>query len=385
MKISYGRQYVDSRDKKNVIKALSSDLITQGLYIKKFENNLKKYFNCKHVTVVSSGTAAMHLVALALGWKKNDLILMSPITFLSTANIVDHLSANLDFVDIDDKTYNLCPKKLEAKILSLKNKKVRAVVATDYAGLPCEWQKLNELSKKYKFDLINDNCHAIGADINKKKSYGTDYALASIHSYHPVKNITTGEGGAILTNNKKLNLKIRTLRSHGIEKRGHKFPWLYNIYKPGFNYRITDFQCALGISQLKKLNLFLKKKRSIAKYYFNFFKNKSFVKLPQNKFISGHAYHLFPLLIDFKKIRLNKSKFFEYLKKKNIFLQVHYIPTYKFSYFKKKYKINEKKFPNSETFYKQEVSLPIFYSLNKYNLKRICNLIEKAISNQLKK
>ena len=384
MKISYGRQFIDSKDTKSVVHSLSGELITQGNNILKFEKELKKYFLSKYAAVVSSGTAAMHLVAIALGWKKDDLILMSPITFLSTANIVDHLGANVDFVDIDKYTYNICPEKLEKKIKLLKNRKLKAVVATDFAGLPCDWKKLNFLSKKYKFDLINDNCHAIGAHIKNKRSYSTDFALASIHSYHPVKNITTGEGGAILSNNKKLILRIKKLRSHGIEKRGKKYPWYYDVKVPGFNYRITDFQCALGISQLKKLNIFLKKKRMIAKHYFNFFKNKPYAILPQNKFISGHAYHLFPLLINFKKISLSKSKFFEILKKKNIILQVHYIPTYKFSYFKKKYKININNFPNSENFYQNEISLPIYYSLSRQNLNMICQTIENTIKNKYK-
>ncbi len=384
MKISYGRQFIDSKDKKTVLKTLSEELITQGNSIIKFENELKKYFSCKNVAVVSSGTAAMHLVALALGWGKEDLILMSPITFLSTANIVEHLGARIEFIDIDSYSYNICPKKLEKKIKLLNKKKLRAVVATDFAGLPCDWKKLKYLSKKYKFELINDNCHAIGANLNKNKSYGTDYALASVHSYHPVKNITTGEGGAVLSNNVKLVSKIKQLRSHGIEKRGIKSPWFYEVNNPGYNYRITDFQCALGISQLKKLKKFLKKKQMIAKYYFKFFKKKSYAQLPQKKFIQGHAYHLYPLLINFKKLKLNKNKFFQDLKKKNIYLQVHYIPTYKFSYFKKKYKVNIKNFPNSEIFYEQEVSLPIFYSLNKNQLKKICTTIDNIIKKNSK-
>ena len=383
MNIGYGKQYIDKIDKAAVTKALSSDFITQGKYIEIFEKKLKEFFKCKYVCVVSSGTAGMHLVAKALNWKKNDIILMSAVTFVSTANIVDHLGAKVDLIDIDKNTYNIDIKKLERKIKSylIKKKKVKAVVATDYAGLPCDWKKLKKLSFKYNFQIINDNCHAIGAKFEKKVSYGAEYASAIIHSYHPVKNITTGEGGAILTNNKKIYEKVKILRSHGIQDRGkNKVSWYYDIKSIGFNYRINDFQCALGISQLKKLKKFLKKRRNIAKYYFKKLEKIKFLELPQIKYNSNHSYHLFPILINFDKIKIDKKQLFSVFKKNGIILQVHYIPIYRFTYFKNKYNFLRKNYPNSENFYKNSLSLPIFYSIKQTQLNKVVNFIKKIKS-----
>ena len=383
MKISYGKQYIDKKDKKAVVKALSSSLITQGNYVENFEKDLKQKFGSKYVCVVSSGTAGMHLVGKALNWGKNDIILMSAVTFVSTASIIEHLGAKLDLVDIDKFTYNIDLKKLEKKIKFYKRKKirVRAVIPTDYAGLPCDWKILNRLSKKYKFQIINDNCHAIGAKYKGKISYASNFADASVHSYHPVKNFTTGEGGAIFTNKKEIYDKVKILRSHGIEERNkNNISWHYDIKNIGLNYRINDFQCALGISQLKKLNKFLNKRKEIAKYYFKKFKNIKNIQLPQNIFNKEHSYHLFSLLINFKKIKVSKKNFFLKLKKANIFLQVHYIPIYRFTYFKKKYNFLPSKFPNSEKFYEQSVSLPIFYSIKNNQIDKIIKTINKIIN-----
>ena len=286
--ISYGKQYIDSKDISAVRKVLLSDWLTQGPLISKFEFELKKYFGAKYCSVVSNGTAALHLAGLALGWKKGDIILTSPISFLATSNCILYSGATPDFIDIDKTNYNIDTNKLEEKLKKIKSssKKVVAVVATDYAGNPCNWKYLKQLASKYNFILINDNCHAIGATYYNNKSYAVKYADIVTHSYHPVKNITTGEGGAILTNNKEIFEKINTLRSHGIEKKSkeklsRKGLWYYEMHELGYNYRITDIQCALGISQLKKINKFIKRKREIAKIYDEQFSKDSIFKIPK--------------------------------------------------------------------------------------------------------
>ncbi len=329
--INYNSHHIDDNDIKAVVSTLKGPRITQGLKIKEFEKKLSKKFKCKYCSVVSSGTAALHLTALSLGFKKNDVIISSPLTFLAGANAVNYCGAKPVFVDIETETQNLDPKKLEKKIQSLrkKNVKIKAVIATDYAGHPCDWKSLKKLSLKYNFYLINDNCHAIGAKYFKDIGYAGKYADVVIHSYHAVKNITTGEGGSVLTNNRKIYNKIEILRNHGlvnIRKKSFNKNWPFEMRYLGYNYRITDFQCALGVTQLAKLEKFLIKRKEIAKIYFQRLKNIKNLKVPSIKKNIDHSFHLFPIQINFKKQKFNKNQFISYFKKNDINLQVHYFP-----------------------------------------------------------
>ena len=382
--IRYGKQHIDKADINSVVSVLKSDWITQGPKVNEFESKLKKKFGSKFCCVVSNGTAALHLTALALGWSKQDTVLCSPISFLSASNAVIYSGAKPDFVDINTNDYNIDTEKLKKKIQFYlkKNKKIKAIIATDFAGQPCDWKELKKISKKYKITLINDNCHAIGAKYFKNEKYASKYADIVTHSYHPVKNITTGEGGAVLTNNEKIHLKIKLLRSHGVIK-SKKFtkekPWFYQMQELGFNYRLTDIQCALGITQLLKISKFIKRRNQIAKIYNKFFSKFRFIKTPKIKRNNEHAFHIYPLLIDFKKLGITRSNFFKKLSKYNIFLQVHYIPIYLQPYYKKKFNFNEKNFPISKKFYSQEASLPIFYSLEDRQIYKICRLIKKVL------
>ena len=209
--INYGRQYIDSDDVKAVLRVLKSDWLTQGPQIQKFENSLKAYFNSNYCTVLSSGTAALHLAVLTLGWNKEDIIITTPISFLATSNCILYCGATPSFVDIESKYFTIDVEKLEQKIKLFKKreKKIVGIIATDYAGHPCDWKSLRKIADRYGLKLINDNCHALGAQIDNDKGYATKYADVVTHSYHPVKNITTGEGGSILTNNKYLDKKIK--------------------------------------------------------------------------------------------------------------------------------------------------------------------------------
>jgi len=386
--ISYGKQYIDSKDISAVRKVLLSDWLTQGPLISKFELELKKYFGAKYCSVVSNGTAALHLAGLALGWKKGDIILTSPISFLATSNCILYSGATPDFIDIDKTNYNIDTNKLEDKLKKLKSssKKVVAVIATDYAGNPCNWKYLKQLATKYNFILINDNCHAIGATYYNDKSYAVKYADIVTHSYHPVKNITTGEGGAILTNNREIFEKVNTLRSHGIEKNSkekisRKGLWHYEMHELGYNYRITDIQCALGISQLKKINKFIKRKREIAKIYDEQFSEDSIFKIPKVEKNYGHAYHLYPLQINFGK-ESEKKNFFKKLYNNKIKLQVHYIPIHLQPYYRKNYGFKKGDYPIAENFYKREVSIPIYFSLKKKEIYKVINKIKFFLRNK---
>ena len=379
--INYGRQNISKSDIQSVIKVLKSDLITQGDNVVKFENKLSKTFGSKYCTAVSSGTAALHLLGLALGWKKKDIILTTPISFLATSNTILYSGAKPEFVDVNKDTSNIDPELLSKKIIKLKKqkKKIVAIICTDYAGHPCDWKKIKQISNKFNLKLINDNCHAFGASIKNDKKYALKYADYMTLSFHAVKHITTGEGGAVLSNDKKINKVIKILRTHGVVKKDKKKPWFYEMKKLGFNYRITDFQCALGISQLSRLDKFVIRRKQLAQKYDNAFINYEGIIIPKIKKNYGHSYHIYPLKINFKKFKISKESFFKKLKKQKINLQVHYIPIHLQPFYKRKFNHKLGDFPIAENFYDQEVSLPIYYGLSDKKLSFIVKKIKEVL------
>ena len=357
-KISYGRQYISNEDIQSVKKSLNSDMITQGAYVDLFENKLRNYFKSKYSLVVSNGTAALHLAMLSLNLSSKDTVVTSPLSFLASANCVEYVGAKVDFCDIEKTSYTLDPNKLEDK---LKKKNIKAVIVVDYAGHPADWESFYFLKKKYKFVLVNDNCHALGSKLNNDKAYSSKFADIVTQSFHPVKQITTGEGGAIITNNKKIYSKCLLLRNHGIKRNKEKW-WSYSMSELGFNYRISDINCALGSSQISRLSKIIKRKREIAQLYNKKIKN-DFLQLPVEKQNVYHSYHLYPLLIDFKKLKISKDSFIQEMSKKDITLQVHYKPIHLQNYYKNKYGFKKNDFKIAENFYSKEVSLPIYYDL----------------------
>jgi len=379
---------LDQDDIDAVINALKGDWLTQGPACEKFENDLNSYFGSKYSCAVSNGTAALHLVGLALDWQEEDIIITSPNTFLSTVNSIVFSGATPDFVDIEPSTYTIDPNKLEERVKALlsKGKKIKAVIGVDYAGHPCDWESLRDIANRYQFKLINDNCHALGASYLDDKKYAVKYADVVTHSYHPAKHITTGEGGSILTNDKDLDSKVRSLRTHGMTKESNKLfenpgPWYYEMQELGFNYRITDFQCALGSSQLKKLNKFIAKRTKLAEFYNNSFDNYDFIKTPMVKNSSNHAYHLYPLLIDFNNLNVSKLDLFNKMKSKDINLQVHYIPVHLQPFYKLNYGFKKGDFVNSENFYFKELSMPIYPDLTIEELSFVVESLLEGINN----
>ena len=382
----YGKQTIEDDDIKAVVETLKSDWLTQGPKVLNFESALSVKFGGKFTSAVSNGTAGLHLIALGLEWKKNDIILTSPITFLASANCAVYVGAKPDFVDIDKSSFTIDPNKLESKLkyyLS-QNIKVKAVVAIDYAGHPCDWDALKNLKDKYGFQLVNDFCHAIGAEYKKDFQYAVKYADAVNLSFHPVKNITTGEGGAVITNDEVLDKRIKTLRTHGMTKdesilEKNDGPWYYEMHEPGFNYRITDFQCALGISQLKKLDSFVARRRSIADYYNNIFNKDTRFIIPTISYDSNHAYHIYPLRIDFEKLGISKREYFARMEAKGIHCQVHYIPIHMQPFYRNNYGFKTGDFSIAEEFYKQEISIPMYPTLDEIDLKYITTSIIESL------
>ncbi len=293
--IPYGKQFIDREDKKLVISSLSNDLITTGPYVKKFEKELSKYFKSKYSYVCSSGTAAIHLAMMSLKLKKNDTILMPAINFIASYNIAKIINLKVYLIDVDEFTGQITPEKVLECIKINKLKKIKALLIMFHGGFPEYSKKLYDIKKEYNFYIIEDACHALGSEYEyKKKLYkvgSCKHSDISTFSMHPLKTITTGEGGIITTNNSKIAKNIKLLRSHGMIKDKKKY-WKYDIIEHGLNYRLSDINCALGISQLKKINFFLKKREKIfTKYYkeFNNFNNN--LKLPQYSKNIKPSYH----------------------------------------------------------------------------------------------
>ena len=384
--ISYGKHYIDKKDLKSVSNTLNSNWLTQGPKVKTFEDKIKKFLGCKFSLAVNSGTAALHLACISLDLKEGDIVLSTPITFLSSVNAALYLNAKPIFIDIDKKNYCIDLNKLEKKLIELKKlkKSIKVLIVTDYAGQMSDWKKIKFLSKKYNFKTINDNCHSLGSKYYKDQKYAPKFADIVTHSFHPVKLITTGEGGCLSTNNKKIYKKVLDLRSHGVVRSEYlrkKFgSWFYSMEKLGYNYRMPDINASLGISQFQKINKFLKRRKEIANlYYKGFGKNKNIV-LPFIEKYCDHSFHLFPIQINFKKLKINKKKFFKLMLEKKINLQVHYIPIYLQKYYRNKFKYKPNLCPVAENFYKSMFSLPVYFSLKKKQVLKTINHINKFTS-----
>ena len=374
--IPYGRQYIDNDDKKSVLTSLSNHLITTGPFVEKFENKLKKYFNTKHSFVCSSGTAALHLAMLSIGLKKDDIILMPAINFIASYNMAKSMQSKVYLVDVDEYTGQVTPDKVLDCIKKNKLKKIKALILMYNGGYPEYVQKFYEIKKKHNFLIIEDACHALGAEYRYKKKFlkigSCKHSDISTFSLHPLKSITSGEGGIVTTNNNKISKNIKLFRNHGI-LRNKKNYWNYDILEHGYNYRLSDINCALGLSQLKKINFFLKKRNSIYFKYVEEFKNfNQNLILPKYSISIKPSYHLFIININFEKIKKNKNLFMKYLIKNNIMAQQHYIPIYKFTVYNQK----KNSFPGSEKYFNNSLSIPIFVNLKNKDQNKVIKVIK---------
>jgi len=374
--IPYGRQSIDKKDKRLVLSSLSNDLITTGPIVKKFENKLNKYFKSKYSYVCSSGTTAIHLAMMSLGLKKNDVILMPAVNFIASYNIAKIMQLKVHLVDVDKYTGQTTPNKVSEYIQKNKIKKIKALIVMYHGGYPEYSKKFYDIKKKYNFFIIEDSCHALGSEYKyQNKSYkigSCKHSDISTFSMHPVKSITSGEGGIITTNNTKIAENIKLFRNHGILKNKKEY-WKYDILKNGFNYRLSDINCALGLSQLEKIDFFLKKREKIYKKYFKELENfNHYLQLPKYSKSIKSSFHLFLINIAFKKLKKSKDHFMNYLNSYNIFAQYHYIPIYKFKIFSER-KIN---LPGAEDYFKNSVSIPIFVNLSNKEQNKIIKVIK---------
>jgi len=371
--IPYGKQLIDKEDIDCVLKTLQSNFLTTGPKIEEFEKALSKYCGAKYVVALSNGTAALHLASLCL-LKKGDNVLTTPNSFLATSNAILYVGARPIFVDISkDGNINLelCEEYLKS------DPSIKAIYGVAFSGRMLNQQKLKYLKETYKIIILEDCAHAIGAKDGDIKAGSCLNSDCSIFSFHPVKHLTTGEGGAITTNSKKIYQKLLSLRSHGMIKTPQMKPWEYEMTNLGYNYRITDIQCALGLSQLKKLDNFIKKRISIAKRYDKAFKN-TIIK-PIYTFDEKSSYHLYVVQVDFNKLNISKEKLFEKMKKKNIGLQVHYIPINKQTYYKS-LGYGKEDTPIMDKYYNECFSLPIYPLLTKKEQLYVIDSLFKVLN-----
>jgi len=368
-KIPNGRQIVDNKDILAVSKSLKKNLITTGELVKKFELKIKNVLKSNYVKVCSSGTAGLHLSLMAIGLKKNDTIIMPSINFIAVYNLSKTLGAKVVLADVDKFTGQMTPETLKECIKRNKLKKIKAIVTMYLGGYPENIIDFYQIKKKYKCYLIEDACHALGSQYKFKNKYynigSCKHSDISVFSLHPLKTITTGEGGIVCTNNKNLDFKVENLRSHGIKKT--KKHWIYNVQDHGYNYRLSDINCALGLSQIKKMNFFIKKRKKISDIYSKKLKNN--FNIPKYQLSNKSAYHL--SLINLKTKNLNlKNKIIEYMCKFKINLHYHYIPIFKMKKIFKEKKFNEKHYSGALNYFNTTISLPIYVnmSLNEQNL-----------------
>lgn len=383
----YGRQSINQDDIDSVVSILKSDFLTQGPIVGQFEEAIVKYCKSKYAVAVNSATSALHLSCLALGVGKGDLVWTTPITFVASANCVLYCGGTIDFVDIDPLTYTMSVEKLEEKLINAKasGQLPKVVIPVHLCGQSCDMEGIAKLSKEYGFKIIEDASHAIGAKYKGEPVGNCKYSDITVFSFHPVKIITSGEGGMAVTNNLNYFAQMQRLRSHGITRDPREMthapdgPWYYQQIELGFNYRMTDIHAALGLSQLKRLDEFVERRHSIAKLYFQLLKDSEFI-LPYQKDESYSSFHLFVI----KTGNLNSSihkEVFERLKSNGILVNLHYIPVYHHPYYHK-FGFKAADFPESEKYYNEAISLPIYFELNDNDVSYIVNKLTTPLNYQ---
>jgi hypothetical protein len=393
--IPYGKQNITPEDILAVTEALQGDYLTQGPRIKKFEEEFADYVGSKFAVAVSNGTAALHLNALALGVKPGDKVITTPLTFAASANCVRYCGGEVVFADIDPATYLLDINAVKSLLESAPQGTYQGMIPVDFAGRAVDLEAFRKLANQYGLWIIEDSCHSPGGyftDSNGKKQHcgNGNFADLAIFSFHPVKHIACGEGGMITTNDEALYRKLLALRTHGIVKDDSLFTntlefasakantdqypaWYMEMQMLGYNYRITDFQAALGSSQLLRADAGMKRRREIASTYFEAFQNKEYI-YGQSGVIEGHAYHLYVIEVS------DRLELYNYLREHNIYAQIHYIPCHLMPYYRE-LGWKEGDMPKAESYYKRCISLPMFPTLTVQEQELVISMIDKFYEN----
>ena len=375
-KIPYATQWIDDHDIQAVVDALRTDWLTQGPKIKEFEERVAQYCGAKYAVAVNSGTAALHLSCLAAGIGSNDEVITSPITFVASANCVLYCGGKPVFADVLADTINIDPNEIEKKITS----KTKAIIPVHFAGHSCDMEEIKTIAKKNNLIIIEDAAHALGSEYKGAKIGSCSFSDMTTLSFHAVKHITTGEGGVVLTNNREYYERLQLLRAHGIIKDSTKLkndgesPWYYEMQELGFNYRITDFQCALGRSQLTKLDGFVKQRREIVEKYNDAFRDIDGIIVPVEKKFVRSSWHLYVI-----RVRRDRKRIFEALRKKGLGVNVHYIPVYWQPYYHK-LGYHKGECPKGENYYEQAITLPLFPRMTNKEIDYVIKTVKSVVN-----
>jgi len=388
--IPYGKHHIDNEDIEAVVSVLKSGQITQGPKIEEFESEIAKYVGAKYAVAVSSGTAALHLAGAVSNLGPNNALITSPITFVASANAAFYNRSQVIFADIDLKSINISADSLKKAVKS--NPKIKVVMPIHFAGLPCEMEAIKNISDKNNLTIVEDAAHALGATYDNGEKVGSCcYSDMTIFSFHPVKSIAAGEGGMITTNDERIYRKLIRLRSHGINKLDDPYelkeqsktnkinnPWYYEVQELGFHYRINDIQCALALSQLKKIDKFISKRMTIVKKYDDEFSTMKNIKPFQNLGRKLSSHHLYVVNIDFNSIGKSRAELMHELRDKDIICQVHYIPLPMHPYFRNLGFIPEE-YPNSLNYYNNCLSIPLFYDLTDIQQDYVIEIFKELV------
>lgn len=371
--IPYGKQWIDQDDINAVVEVLKSEWLTCGPQVDEFEKKVGDYCRAKYAVAFSSGTSALHGAYFALGIKQGDEVITTPLSFSATSNGIIYCGGKPVFADIKIETLNIDPELVQGLITP----KTKAISIVDFAGQPCDFDAIQRIAQKHNLAIVEDAAHSLGSEYNGKKT--GSLADLTIFSFHPVKTITSGEGGMILTNNKDYYEKLKIFRHHGIIKKPEIAPWYYEIEDLGYNYRLADINCALGISQLKKLDSFIARRRQIVKKYQEAFKEIPEIILIKEESFAKSAWHIYPIQFDLLKIKIGRKEIFEQLSQKGIKCQVHYVPIHFMPFYQKIFGYKKGDFPITEKYYERAITLPLYSKLTDEEVDYVIASVKEII------